>query len=663
MGPRVPGFSGLSERFVRTFGGRLSWRDALVLLTVAGLVVVLEMFVDLLPMLADWSRQHPAWHFDTLFTLLVVLAVAFFAFAPRRMREIGAASRQPSEPEVRSEAEGRLRDFVAVADEWFWETDDQLRLVEVDERAPAGLVALARERAPWQPQAGDEDAWARHRAELAARKPFRGFRFGLRDAAGAVRQVQISGRPFFDGDGAFRGYRGTGSDVTAAMRAEAESAHLAHYDPLTDLPNRMRLRDEVEHAVALARSHRQAAALLRIDLDRFREINDTLGSQAGDLLLQACARRLASTLGEDDRLARIGGDEFAIVQRSPDQPEAALALAHRLLASFGDPFDLDGREVIATASIGVALIGGEQAGDEVIGLAGVALHRAKQEGRDTFCLFEPGMEASVCERRALEWDLKRGLQEGELQLAYQPQIDATTRAVVAVEALVRWLHPERGLLEAREFMAEADETALSLPLGTLMLHTACAQAANWPALRVAVPLSPGQFRHRDLAVLVEEALVASGLDPARLELEVPERALLADPDAALATLERLRALGVRLALGDLARGFTRLAQRHGFAFDQVRIDRLFTASLAERTDAQAAAHAIEAIAHGLGCTVCVEGVESEEQETLMITAGCAVLQGGYYSSAVGPGVIEALLGEPGDEAGSARPPQRATSAA
>jgi EAL domain-containing protein (putative c-di-GMP-specific phosphodiesterase class I) len=254
------------------------------------------------------------------------------------------------------------------------------------------------------------------------------------------------------------------------------------------------------------------------------------------------------------------------------------------------------------------------------------------------------MEAHLRLRRALEWDLKRGLEEGEFQLVYQPQIEAATRTVVGIEALVRWLHPERGLLDAKDFIAEADETGLIQPLGQWVLHAACAQAAKWPELRVAVNLSPLQFRHRDLGTLVGEALQASGLEAERLELEIPERALLPDPQAAADVLERLRDLGVRLALSDFAQGFTSLAHHHQFTFDQVKIDRTFTGSLTQRTDAQAAAHAIEAIAHGLGYTVCAEGVESAEQETLLTTAGCAVLQGRYYSAPIGPGELEALLG-------------------
>jgi diguanylate cyclase (GGDEF)-like protein len=637
MNGTAPGI-GMNDRLVRIFGSSASLRDALVLLAAAALAIALEMFVDLLPAIADWSRQHPAWQIDKLFILLFVLAIGFFAFAIRRMREIGAVARR------RSEVEARFRDFVAMADEWFWELDDQLRLTVVDDKAPAPLVALARQRAPWQPRSVGDDAWARHRAELAARKPFRGFRFHVSDDAGAVHHIQISGKPFFDRDGGFCGYRGTGSDVTSAVTAKAASAHLAHFDPLTDLPNRAELRDEVDHAAALARTRGAPAALLRIDLDRFREINDTLGPAIGDLLLKACAGRLATCLAEGDRLARISGDEFAIVQHDRKQPEGAVLLSRRVLASFAEPFDLDGQEVIASSSVGVAVIAGDQASDEVIKSAGIALYRAKHEGRATFCVFEPGMEAQLRRRRALEWDLKRGLEEGEFALVYQPQIDAATRAVVGIEALVRWLHPERGLLDAKDFIAEADETGLILPLGQWILHTACAQAARWPGLRVAVNLSPLQFRHRDLATLVGEALAASGLEACRLELEVPERALLPDPDAAADILERLRGLGVRLALSDFAQAFTSLAHRHRFTFDQIKIDRTFTASLAQRTDAQAAAHAIEAVAHGLGHAVCVEGVEAAEQETLMTTAGCAVLQGRHYSAPIGPGELETLLG-------------------
>ncbi len=635
--------TGLNERLLRVFGSSASLRDGLVLLAAAVLAIVLTMFVDVLPNIAGLASQHPTWQLDKLFTLLLVLAIGFFAFAVRRMREIAAVARR------RSELEARFRDFVAVADEWFWEMDDQLRLTVVDDRAPAPLVALARQRAPWQPDrlSVDDSAWARHRAELAGRKPFRAFRFQITDDAGVAHHIQISGKPIIDRDGGFGGYRGTGADVTSAVAAQAASTHLARFDPLTDLPNRVQLRDQIDHAASLARHRGQPAALLCIDLDRFREINDTLGPAVGDLLIQACTRRLRGCIGEADQLARISGDEFAIVQVGQNQPDGATLLCRRVLESFAAPFDLDGQEVLASGSIGVALIEGDRPSDDVMKSAGMALYRAKHEGRATFCLFEAGMEAQLRRRRALEWDLKRGLEEGEFQLAYQPQVDAASRAVVGLEALVRWLHPERGLLEAKDFIAEADETGLIVPLGEWVLHTACEAVAKWPEVRVAVNLSPLQFRHRDLVDLVGRALGETGLEPQRLELEIPERAVLSDPQGAAQVLERLHDLGVRLALGDFTQGFTRLVHRHRFTFDQVKIDRSFTSSLADRADAQAAAHAIETIAHGIGATVCVEGVEDAEQETLMTTSGCAVLQGYRFGAPMGPQQAEALLGGAG----------------
>jgi len=646
MNKKAPG-SGLNHRLVRIFGSSASLHDGLVLLAAVVLVIVLETYVDVLPTIADWAREHPAWQVDKLFTLLSILAIGFVAFAVRRMREIGMVARR------RSEVEARFRDFVAMADEWFWEIDDQLRLTVVDDKAPPPLVELARQQAPWQPDhlSVDDGAWARHRAELAGRKPFRGFRFHISGDAGTVHHIQISGKPFFDREGQFRGYRGTGSDMTSAVTAQAASAHLAHFDALTDLPNRSQLRDDVDHAAVQARQGGQTAALLRIDLDRFREINDTLGPATGDRLLKACAQRLQGCLGEHDRLARISGDEFAIVQSVQNQPNGATQLARQILTRFDEPFDLDRQDVIVSGSIGIALIDGERASDEVLERAGIALHRAKQDARATFCLFEPGMEVPLRQRRALEWDLKMGLEEDAFRLVYQPQIDVRTREITGLTAVVRWLHADRGLLEAKDFIAAADETGMSVPLGAWVLRAACADAVRWPQARIAVSLSPLQFRHRDLIDLVGQVLDETGLEPARLEIEIPEHALVTDPNAA-ATLEGLRALGVRLALGNFGHAATRLTHRSAFVFDQVKVDRLFTGSLADRANAQVAAHAMEAIAHGLGHEVCFEGIESAEQETLVTTAGCTVLQGHHYGRAMEPGEIDALLG---DETPEARP--------
>ena len=334
---------------------------------------------------------------------------------------------------------------------------------------------------------------------------------------------------------------------------------------------------------------------------------------------------------------------------------AQSVLCRHLLASFFEPFDLDGQEVIASASIGIAVIEGDQTSNEVLKRAGMALYRAKHEGRATFCLFEPGMELQLRRRRALEWDLKRGLEHGEFELAYQPQIDAGTRKVAGLEALVRWLHPERGVLEAKDFIAEADETGLILPLGAWVLKTACAEAANWPEVRVAVNLSPLQFRHRDLLDLVDRALHETGVAPARLELEIPESALLTDPDQAANILERLRELGVRLVLSDFGQGFTSLTQRHQFMFDQIKIDRMFTTSLNYVPNPQATAHAMQAVAEGLASAVCVEGIETAEQETVLTTAGCNLLQGYHYGTPLGARAVAALLR--GDPSGDAEDPQ------
>jgi len=643
--------SGLNQRLVRIFGSSASLRDALVLLATAVLVIAIERQVDVLPTIAAWSRAYPAWQIDTVFALLSVLGIGFVAFAVRRMREIGAVARR------RSEVEARFRDFVAMADEWFWEIDDQLCLTVVDEKAPAPLVELARQRAPWQPDrlSVDDASWARHRAELASRKPFRGFRFHISDDAGALHHIQISGKPFFDRDGEFLGYRGTGSDVTSAVTAEATSDHLAHYDTLTDLPNRAQLRADVERFVGQARQREDSAALLCLDLDRFREINDTLGPAVGDLLLKACAARLWDRLAEDCGLARISGDEFAIVQGFRAQPAGAVRLSRDILAAVAEPFDLDGQELLVSVSIGIAVIDGTSSSDEVLERAGIALHRAKQDGRATYCLFEPGMGVELRQRRALEWDLKQGLEQGAFQLMYQPQIDARTREITGLTALARWLHAGRGLLEAKDFIADADNTGMIIPLGAWVLHTACADAARWPDVRVGVKLSPLQFRHRDLLDLVAQVLDETGLEARRLALEIPEHALLGDPNA-LAILERLRALGVGLVLGNFAEGLANLVHRNGFVFDQVKVDRLFTGSISQRSDGQVAAHAIEAVARDLGHEVCFEGIESAEQETMVTTAGCTVLQGHYYSRAISPAEIDALLGssaangsEPGSE--------------
>jgi len=385
-----------------------------------------------------------------------------------------------------------------------------------------------------------------------------------------------------------------------------------------------------------------------LDLDRFKSINDTFGHAAGDRLLRLCARRLKACMRQTDTLARIGGDEFALIQVGVEKAEQAQALCRRLLGALVEPFDLDGYEIIITASIGVALAPGDaEEPARLLQHADVALYRAKDEGRNTFRFFEPEMDRRLQNRRALECDLRAALARDQIEVHYQLQVDLRSQEPVGVEALARWHHPERGWVPPQEFIAVAEETGLILPLGERVLRMACAQMVAWPQLRLSVNLSPVQFRHGDLVALVSSALRESGLDARRLELEVTEGVLLSDTVSALATLASLRKLGVRIAMDDFGTGYSSLGYLQQFTFDTIKIDRSFVGAIERRSEAEAIVRAVVGLGHSLGIRTCAEGVETAGQFAFLEGEGCDEVQGYYFSRPVPASDLAPLLAAPG----------------
>ena len=350
---------------------------------------------------------------------------------------------------------------------------------------------------------------------------------------------------------------------------------------------------------------------------------------------------------ETDTVARLGGDEFALIQVGVDGAGEAQALCSRLLATLVEPFSLDGHEIIVTASIGVALAPGDaEEPGRLLQYADVALYRAKAEGRNTFRFFEPEMDGRLQARRALERDLRTALVRGELQVHYQLQIDARGEQPVGVEALARWHHPERGWVPPKEFIPVAEETGLILLLGEQVLRMACAQAARWPTVRLSVNLSPVQFRHGDLVGLIRRALQESGLEANRLELEITESVLLADMEAALAALGRLRELGVRIAMDDFGTGYSSFGYLQKFPFDTIKIDGSFIGALQIRSEAQAIVRAVVSLGRSLGMRTCAEGVETAEQLALLKAEGCDEVQGYYLSRPLPAAELAQLLEQP-----------------
>ena len=440
------------------------------------------------------------------------------------------------------------------------------------------------------------------------------------------------------------GWLATFEDITERRRTEARMAHLAHHDALTDLPNRVLFRKRLEDALTSARRG-EGLALLCLDLDQFKAVNDTLGHPVGDLLLRAVAVRLVERTRETDIVARLGGDEFAVVQ-SIDRPSEAAGLADRLIEMFDTPFEVAGHQIVIGTSIGIAFAPQDGVdGDELLKKADLALYRAKVDGRGICRLFHAEMDAEMQARRLLELDLRKALRARQFELFYQPVVDLHAGAVAGFEALLRWRHPERGLVSPASFIPLAEEIGLIVQIGEWVLREACATAASWPGdIRVAVNLSAAQFKSPDLVATVSEALRDAGLPPDRLELEITETVMLQDTDATMATLHQLRALRAGIAMDDFGTGYSSLSYLRRFPFDRIKIDQSFVRELSSKRDCGAIVRAVAALSRELGMATTAEGVETREQLALLTSAGCTEVQGYLFSPAVPSGEVAGLLG-------------------
>jgi len=408
-------------------------------------------------------------------------------------------------------------------------------------------------------------------------------------------------------------------------------AYLSAHDQLTGLPNRVVLADRLEMALSAAGRSGAQVAMLCLDLDHFKEVNDTHGHAAGDELLRTVSARLRACLREGDTLARVGGDEFAVIQLCAGVPDAASALARRLIAAAREPVTLDGQQVFVGLTIGIAISAPNVSAAELGKQADVALYGAKAGGRGGFCVFATEMNAALLSRRTMENDLRAAPERGGLAVHYQPQIDVASGEIVGAEALMRWTRPGYGAVSPVVFIPIAEEIGLIVSLGARLLGEACREAAAWPVpWHVAVNVSPVQFRHDDFLDSVRVALAQSGLAPQRLELEITEGALLIDTEETLVILEQLRALGVRLALDDFGTGYASLGYLLKFRFDKVKIDRSFVRKLGVDHAAAAIVRAVIGLCDDLGMSTIAEGVEKADQIAMLRAQGCREAQGFLY---------------------------------
>ncbi|WP_433995332.1 EAL domain-containing protein [Bradyrhizobium betae] len=492
-------------------------------------------------------------------------------------------------------------------------TDDDGKALE----APGGLFK-------------DEHAW---QSQTKGERYITSTRIGIRDKSGEPRYL-IS----------------VIEDVTERRRAHEKIAHMAHYDALTDLPNRTLFREQIERELEKVAGGQQFA-LLYIDVDEFKGINDSLGHHVGDELLKAIATRLRGCLKRGDLIARLGGDEFAVIQTAIKSSADVLSFVTRIYEAIRQPYHCLGHQLSTDASIGIALAPQDGTDlDQLIKNADLAMYGAKASGRRTHRFFEPAMDASARARLTLEQDLRQALVNGGFEIHYQPLVDLRTNEVSGCEALLRWRHPERGMISPAEFIPIAEDTGLITELGDWVLRTACNEAATWPVhVRVAVNVSPVQLKCDTLALRIAGALAASGLAPSRLELEITEAVLIRDDEAALSILHQLRSIGVRIALDDFGTGYSSLSYLKRFPFDKIKIDRCFVADIAETSGAPVIVQAVVNIAAASHMTTVAEGVETEAQREMLRALGCTEMQG-YLFSKPKPAAEVRKLFSPGDAA-------------
>ncbi|MCA6115329.1 EAL domain-containing protein [Bradyrhizobium sp. WSM 1738] len=450
------------------------------------------------------------------------------------------------------------------------------------------------------------------------------------------RTFKIRHRPMPGG-----GWVATHEDITEQRQSEVRIEYMAHHDALTDLANRVLLNDRLEHALARIQNA-EMVAVHHLDLDQFKAVNDTFGHPFGDKLLKLVAERLRSLVAEADTIARMGGDEFVIVQAAIADPTEATSLAQRVIDTLSEPYGIDGQQAVIGVSIGISVGPSDGSNpDKLLRNADLALYRAKSDGRGTFRFFEPAMDLQMQTRRVMEQDLRKALPGGEFELHYQPVVNLASKEISGFEALIRWNHPTKGMISPATFIPLAEEIGFIVPMGEWVIRKACATAAQWPSpLHVAVNISAMQFRSPGLMQVIVGALAASGLAPTRLEIEITETVLLHNKEATLALLHQLRALGIRIAMDDFGTGYSSLTYLQSFPFDKIKIDRSFVKNITEDSSSLNIVRAVAALANGMGMTATAEGVETAEQLHSIASEGCTEMQGFLFSKPLPAAEIE-----------------------
>ncbi|HEX8786728.1 MAG TPA: EAL domain-containing protein, partial [Telluria sp.] len=552
------------------------------------------------------------------------------------------------------ESEQRFRQLVAMSSDWYWEQDAEFRFVAMTGDFPekSGVAVdrlLGKTRWEMVPGLFETEAGREHTAAVLAHEPFKNLEYRMLDDGGDERWFCVSGQPMFDENGVFTGYRGTGSDITARKMTEQRVHHVAQHDVLTGLPNRSLLQDRLGQAVAYANRSGYPVWVMLIDLDRFKFVNDSMGHKAGDVLLMTIAARLRSSLRDTDTVARLSGDEFVVILSEHAEEPLHADIVQRVMDSVARPVMLGTKEFFVTCSIGVAAYPSDGTpADSLIEHADIAMYRAKKLGRNNFQFYTPAMNEESLERVRIESALRNALERNEFVLHYQPQVDLKTGQIVGMEALIRWKHPELGMVPPSRFVGVAEDTGLIVPIGAWVMRTACAQNKAWQEaglgrLRVAVNLSARQFSATDLVPGIEQVLADTDLDPACLELELTESLFMSDVTPAVELLHRMKALGVKLSIDDFGTGYSSFSYLSRFPIDVLKIDRSFVNDITHDANDAAIVASIIALAHNLRLAVIAEGVETAEQLDYLRHQGCDEMQGYYFSRPLPVQEFEQLL--------------------
>ncbi|MGH1481056.1 MAG: putative bifunctional diguanylate cyclase/phosphodiesterase [Geminicoccales bacterium] len=533
----------------------------------------------------------------------------------------------------------RFRDIAEIASDWVWETDSELRFAYISEKIEQTISVkvsdhLTKPISSLFAEQTDDNGHSRLSELTAHRQPFRDITCHVATIEeNETRIIRLSGKPFFDAKGVFLGYRGVGTDISIVMRREERIRYLAEHDQLTGLPNRTVFQDHLRTILHSDREGDRRGSLLALDLDGFKDVNDTFGHDVGDALILAVADRLSGLIRDIDLVARLGGDEFAIVWRCHNADDGELAdLSDRLLTAFKSPFRVAGNQLSVGVSIGIARFPEDGVTVEDLMKAGdLALYGAKERGRGCVVHFDREMTLQLQRRRTIEGALKRAIEQGDLTIAFQPQIDLSTHRLVGAEALVRWHDRDLGAIPPDVFIDIAEASGLILPLGQWVLETSCREATSWGPLGidgvVAVNISTAQLTQQNLVKAVEDVLGRTGLPANRLELEITESLLMGDTSSAISTLDHLRELGVQLAIDDFGTGYSSLSYLKRFNVHKVKIDKSFVTDLERDDDDRRIVNAIVMLGRALNLKTIAEGVETEGQSRLLTSLGCNEAQG------------------------------------